>query len=245
MTVLLSNTWLAFFFGISMQPLFDMINCLQITALLGFFDVTFPSNAMDLFKVLVTIVSFDFFDFYDTFNPGFTPTEPYSSKFDWFGFGSINFMEGLGFFLTLLIVMLLFQATIAILAYALTYKMQRFFSNQVLVNTVSHAFKKNSWFSNKFDPVVVFQAGVRFMMEAYIELVMVCSISFKMFEIRPIWNNWDKLAVGLHFVGIICSASFFLFVCWFALIKVRPLSTKKYLERKEKNKEVINDVATN
>ena len=154
-------------------------------------------------------------------------------------------MEGLGFFLTVLITGLLLQATIAVIAYALTYRMQRFFLNQGLVNTVSHAFRKDSWFSNKFDMVVVFQAGVRFMMEAYIELVVVCTISFKMFEIRPIWNNWDKLAVGLHFVGCLFSASFFIFVCWFTLFKVRPLNIKKNLELKEKHSDVMMDAVKN
>ena len=83
------NGLAAFVFGVSMQPLFDMINSLQITALLPLLNIILPEPAMSLYKILVKIVSFDYFDPYD---PGFTETEPYSYKYDWFGFGSVNFI---------------------------------------------------------------------------------------------------------------------------------------------------------
>ena len=34
LTIIAANSWLSFLFGVSMQPLFDMVNSLQITALL-------------------------------------------------------------------------------------------------------------------------------------------------------------------------------------------------------------------
>ena len=66
-----------------------MINSLQITALLPLTNIVLPANAKSLFEVIIMIVAFDFFPLYD---PGFTATDPYSYKFDWFGFGNINFV---------------------------------------------------------------------------------------------------------------------------------------------------------
>ena len=51
MTLITANAWLTFLFGVSMQPLFDMINSLQITALLPLTQLTIPSNVMELFEV--------------------------------------------------------------------------------------------------------------------------------------------------------------------------------------------------
>lgn len=89
LTLIAANGWLSFLFGMSMQPLFDMINSLQITALLPLTNIVLPSGAMDLFEVILTIVAFDFFPLY---NPGFTETEAYNIRFEWFGFDNINFV---------------------------------------------------------------------------------------------------------------------------------------------------------
>ena len=114
----------AFVFGISMQPLFDMINSLQITALLPLLNIILPEPAMSLYKILVKIVSFDYFDPYD---PGFTETEPYSYKFDWFGFGSVNFIDDLGTFLLFLITLLLIESVFAIGIWSCTRAIESFF----------------------------------------------------------------------------------------------------------------------
>ena len=53
LTVIAANGWLSFLFGISMQPLFDMINSLQITALLPLTNLQIPANVMILFEVLM------------------------------------------------------------------------------------------------------------------------------------------------------------------------------------------------
>ena len=104
MTLITANAWLSFLFGVSMQPLFDMINSLQITALLPLTQLTIPSNVMEFFDILISIVAFDFFPLYD---PGFTETEAYSEKFAMFGFDTINFVQDLGTFLNFLIALLL------------------------------------------------------------------------------------------------------------------------------------------
>ena len=65
------------------------------------------------------------------------------------------------------------------------------------------------------------------MMEAYIELLIAAFISFKMFEIKSIWNSWDHFAVVVHFIGIAAIVAFFIFTCWFVFFRIVPLTRKK------------------
>ena len=71
------------------------------------------------------------------------------------------------------------------------------------------------------------------MMETYVELLIAAFIAFKMFEIQSIWNTADMVAVAVHFIFIGIIAYFFIFVCWFVCIKVKPLNRMKNKERKE------------
>ena len=89
MAVIQANAWVSFLFGVSMQPLFDMIYSLQMIALIPYTNVPLPANSMSLFQVLVAAVAFEYFKLYD---PGFTDTPPYSEKFDMYGTGSVNFL---------------------------------------------------------------------------------------------------------------------------------------------------------
>ena len=104
LALITSNAWLAFMFGVSMQQLLDLINSLQITALLPLTNITIPSEAFEFFEVILAIVAFDFFDPYD---PGFTETEAYNVRMEWFGFDNVNFVGILGTFLAAVIIYLM------------------------------------------------------------------------------------------------------------------------------------------
>ena len=114
MAIITANAWFAFIFGISMQPLFDMINSLQVSTLLALTNINLPANAMKLYEVLVSIVGFELLPVFD---PGFTETEPYSTRFDWFGVGSVNYLQALGSLLCLLIVLLLLMSIVSACIY--------------------------------------------------------------------------------------------------------------------------------
>ena len=129
-----------------------MINSLQITALLPLTSITLPQNAMSLFEVIVHIVAFDFFPLY---NPGFTETEPFSAKFDWFGFGSVNFVEDLGTFLNILIWILIAQSIIAICIHYSTNGMDYWFKHQTIKQEVSSIMSSSSWIRRRLFPLAV------------------------------------------------------------------------------------------
>ena len=76
-------------------------------------------------------------------------------------------------------------------------------------------------------------------MEAYIELLIGTFISFKLFDIRLSWNNWDRFAVGGHFFGLIAVIAFFIFTCWFVFYKIRPLANKMKANLDKHHKEKL------
>ena len=51
--IIFSNAVVTFLFGITMQPMFDMINSLQITAMLPLTNILLPANIMTLYEPLV------------------------------------------------------------------------------------------------------------------------------------------------------------------------------------------------
>ena len=83
------------------------------------------------------------------------------------------------------------------------------------------------------------------MIESYVQLLIGSFISFRMFEIRKVWNVWDMFSVACHFIGIVTVIGFFIFVCWFVIFKVSPLILKKKMERKQNYKESIEAARVN
>ena len=45
---------------------------------------------------MVKAVSFDYFPVFDHWDVGFTETDPRSERFEWLGYESLNFLEGMG-----------------------------------------------------------------------------------------------------------------------------------------------------
>ena len=45
---------------------------------------------------MIDVVSFDYFPIHDIFEFGFTETEPWSDKFLYLGYETVNFIEGMG-----------------------------------------------------------------------------------------------------------------------------------------------------
>ena len=66
--LIITNFFLAFAFGISLQELLGLINSLQIVAHLPLNNVPLPANCYFMFDILVKIVSFDFFPIHQYFD---------------------------------------------------------------------------------------------------------------------------------------------------------------------------------
>ena len=55
-----------------------------------------PATAAESFEIMQEVVSFDYFQPTEFVSVDFTETSPWSEKFDTLGYGSINFVEGMG-----------------------------------------------------------------------------------------------------------------------------------------------------
>ena len=89
-----------FFISILLNSVFSLllgsIMVLQLVAHLPLANIYLPANLLQTFKVLTSMVSFDFFPLFEYIDMNFTETESWSTNFEWLGYDSVNFLEGLG-----------------------------------------------------------------------------------------------------------------------------------------------------
>ena len=95
-SILLTNIVIWKVFATSMQTIFGSIISLQIVGHLPLQNVQLPATSMQIFDILVQIVSFDYFPFTEVWDLGFTPTEPWSLRFVSLQYETVNFIEGMG-----------------------------------------------------------------------------------------------------------------------------------------------------
>ena len=102
-------------FNQAMQILFGAIVMIQILAHLPLAQMAeLPATASESFEIMQSIVSFDYFQPTDYITIDFTETAPWSEKFDTLGYGSINFVDGMGSILVFCIILVLYAIITAI-----------------------------------------------------------------------------------------------------------------------------------
>ena len=75
-----------------------------------------PANCPILFNSLITVVTFNIFDTFDTVYPEFTPSEPFNSEFEKLGYDSKNIYGVLGSF-NIFIALILLSTLITIVKF--------------------------------------------------------------------------------------------------------------------------------
>ena len=55
-----------------------------------------PANVLQDFKLMVSMVSLDFFQPFNYIEAGFIETSALTPQFEWVGYGSLNFLENMG-----------------------------------------------------------------------------------------------------------------------------------------------------
>ena len=95
-TAVLINLLLKTVFAQAITMLFSSIIMVQILAHLPLADVVLPANALEMFDIMISIVSFDYFAPTDYFDFGFSEMPPWSPNFEWLKYESINFCDGMG-----------------------------------------------------------------------------------------------------------------------------------------------------
>ena len=91
-------------------------------------------------------------------------------------------------------------------------------------------------------PMTVILGTQAFLLESYMELVIACMLSTRMWDIRPIWSFQDKIAFGFNVVFSIGTFLFTFFIIWFVFKKINGLIAIRKLEYLDETKEFLEEV---
>ena len=99
---------------------FNSILVVQILAHLPLSEINLPANVLQQFQIMISFVSFDYFEPFKYIDVGFTELWPWSSNFAWLNYDSANFILGLGSISIYVVIWLLI-----IFSYAMLFKCRK------------------------------------------------------------------------------------------------------------------------
>ena len=143
---------------------------IQILAHLPLTDIVLPANALQQFDIMIGFVSFDYFQPTEYFDVGFSEMPHWSPNFEWLGYGSINFVDGMGSIIFFVFFYILFSITVL-------------FVSLCIKRIGSKWIKKNLTFGSFLNSFSTFIHG------AFFEILVCVSISMKMMKFRDYLNS--------------------------------------------------------
>ena len=164
-------------------------------------NITLPANSMQAFEIMANVVSFDYFPVFDHWDVGFTPTDPYRVNFEWLGYESLNFLEGMGSISLLILAGLLYILTMATL--------RVFKCNQ-----------KSKRIESISAPMGLIHKALSVVQGIFFEVVLCASVGMKMFTMLEYLNQPDEIAIGCQMVAAFLLTGFIIFVLYFTLVQV-------------------------
>ena len=180
---------------------------IQILAHLPLADIHFSANVHQAFQFLISFVSFDFFPPYEYINVTFREVESWSPRFEWLGYDSIIFLEGLGsIFIFAVIVFILLLIT-------LLFK---------LINISCPC----RWLKEKFNVAKVWLTTVRFIDGTFFEIVVCISISLNFIpftEEGDLLNDTDEFSINSAYIFALAIFAYVVFFVYFQLCKAKQM----------------------
>jgi len=210
------NLILRTIFAQAMNMLFGSIMVIQILAHLPLADIMLPANALQQFDLMIGVVSFDYFQPTAYFDLGFSEMPSWSVNFEWLGYDSINFVEGLG----------------SIVIFAAWFLIQ--FIISLLVTKLTFCCKCAK---KKFAIKSVASDFLEFIHGTFFEIMVCVSVSMAMLEYRDYFTDADTFSVTLQFVFTVILAAYICFVFYFTAFKATKWQVKKSSDLVDKKKE--------
>lgn len=171
--------FLSFVLGFSANTFVSMVNSLQITAHLPLNNVPYVYPCRETFEVLIAFVSFDILPGEAIEAMNMTPTDYWSSEFEFLGYDSCNFLElmgSLGVFAAILLLQIVCSPILWLISRS--YPNTEAFMGRWKMGKIWSALV----------PMTVWLGTQAFLLEGYMELVISCVLSTQMLLIRPIWS---------------------------------------------------------
>ena len=110
--------------------------------------------------MMIEVVSFDYFPIHDIFDFGFTETEPWSEKFLYLGYETVNFIEGMGSIILFIWVLTVYIAIVAL---------------------VHYFFRKFKYRKKLFDANKTWESSLGFLEGVFFETIVCLSVSMLSF----------------------------------------------------------------
>ena len=83
-------------FSSVLATLLGSIIVVQILAHYPLTDINLPANLRQNFQIMISFVSFDYFPPFEYIDANFTEVGSWSPHFEFLGYDTVNFLEGLG-----------------------------------------------------------------------------------------------------------------------------------------------------
>jgi len=164
---------------------------------------------------MISFVSFDYFSPGDYIDFGFTEVPPWSERFDWLGYGSVNFVDGMG--------SIIIFAGITIFQLVLS----------VLLNGLRHCTGRNFLPGRLLLPSIL-GGSLGFIHGVFFEVLVCVSISVKMLEYGEFLNDSDWVSLYLAaFFGLILLI-YIAFLVYFSCVSKKMVDKAQGTKNEEK-----------
>ena len=156
-----------------------IIISLQILAHLPLLNITFTAKSFEAFKIMMQIVSFDYFPIHEIIDFGFMETDAWSENFGFLGYDSLNFVEGMGsisLFLWLLILYLILTAIWHFIKW----------NCRICENRAMMTF---------MNPIGAFHTSLAFVQGVYVETLICVCVGMSMLQFKGYFTAVDTFSV--------------------------------------------------
>ena len=182
---------------------FGSILVVQIVAHLPLSEINLPVNAHQIFQVMTSITSFDYFSPFELLDVGFTEVWAYSENFEWSGYESVNFLIELGSIGVFAAIQF-----IAILIALLTCRIRC----------------PCKWARKACSGKAVWSGSLAFIHGTFFEIMITATISFGMTQYWDHFNSADHTSIVLTFVFYVILGLYLLFGLYFVFCKSGKLA---------------------
>ena len=162
---------------------------------------------------MVEVVSFDYFPIHDIFDFGFTPTGPWSERFVYLRYETVNFIEGMGS-----IILFIWIGTVYLTLVILVFFLCRSY----------RCSKKFFGVRNAWERSLGFLEGIFF------EAMVCVSVSMRAFDYMAYLNLSDKFSIANQMTVLFILVLFLGLITYFTVFRMPKLVALNIVKQRRK-----------
>ena len=166
-----------------------------------------PVNVLQVFQIMISTVSFDYFPPFEYINVDFTGDWSWSTNFEWIGYDTVNFLVGIGSIAFFLLVQMLVHLVL-------------------VVKTVARIKCPCKWLEQKLSKEQQWFDSLNFVHGTFFDLLTCAAVAMSMLDYWGELKPLDKISI----VNAVCCLTvltlYFLFIVIFAVFKSGDMALK-------------------